>query len=286
MWPSDHMQGTPLQRPAEYGERRFLTDEEYAERAKRLNKQEQQYEEELKKDQIGMGHWTEIGEAQRLTSLIVKPKDGQLPELTKAGKEKSETMRSSWQDIEFDGVEDFDTWDRCITRGIPASMFPFMYNNGFEIRQAPGYVAIRMEMIHETRIVPIGGKKLDEGLDQWIGHSRGHWEGNTLVVVTENFNGKVPMLNVGTIGAPQGNNIPTSKDLKVIERFTPVAEGVMNYEIRVEDPLMKEPWVAAYAWKRDNDYEIFEYACHEDNKTIRDYINAFQAEEVAQEGSE
>ncbi|MFN2124838.1 MAG: hypothetical protein ACK2UP_15170, partial [Candidatus Promineifilaceae bacterium] len=103
--------------------------------------------------------------------------------MTKLGKERSAKMLSSYQDITWDSPADFDSWDRCITRGMPASMFPFMYNNGIEVLQAPGYVVIRLEMVHEARIIPLDGRPpLSNKILQWMGSSRGHWEGNTLVI--------------------------------------------------------------------------------------------------------
>ena len=103
---------------------------------------------------MGIGHWAEMGEPNRLTSLIMEPANGRVPPLTAEGERRSATMTSSWSDIPFDKVADFNALDRCITRGMPASMFPFMYNSGIEIMQAPGYVVIRLELVHETRIVP------------------------------------------------------------------------------------------------------------------------------------
>ena len=91
----------------------------------------------------------------------------------------------------FDSPDDFDSWDRCITRGMPVSMLPRNYNNGIRIMQSPGYVLIVLEMAHEVRIIPTDGRPaLDKSIKEWLGESRGHWEGNTLVVETTNFNGK------------------------------------------------------------------------------------------------
>ncbi len=179
-------------------------------------------------------------------------------------------MTSSWSGLPFDSVEDFNALDRCITRGLPASMFPFMYNSGIQIIQAPGLVVVRLELIHETRIIPVDGRPaLPSEIKLWMGESRGHWEGNTLVVETTNFNAKSPMTIVG----PRGTPYPTSESLRLVERFTRSDEDTIDYEISVEDPVvLTQPWKAAYPWKRNQDYGIFEYACHEDNHTIRDYI--------------
>ena len=239
-WPIRHMTLTPLERPVELGTRAYLTDEEFAERAAAIEARNTRYEQETSSNQMGMGHWAEAGQVpQRQASLIVDPPNGRLPALTAAGRAKSATMGSSWQDIPFDTLEDFDSWDRCITRGLPASMFPMQYNNGIEIWQTPGYVVIRLEMIHEVRIVPLDGRPpLADDIKLWMGDSRGRWEGNTLVVETTNFNGQTPMVNVVTPGAPPGNNIPTSESMRLIERFTRVDEDTIEYEITTHDPEM------------------------------------------------
>lgn len=267
MWPIDHVNQTPVQRPERYGERRYLTDDEYAERAERLADMADRYEEENAGDRIGMGHWVESGDPNRLTSLIFEPADGRVPPLTEAGRAEAATMTSSWDDMQFDSIDDFNALERCITRGMPASMFPFMYNSGIEIMQAPGYVVIRLELIHETRIIPTDGRPpLSPAIRQWLGESRGRWEGDTLVVETTNFNGESPMLIVG----PGGTKIPTSEELKVVERFTRTAPDTIDYEIHVEDPVvLTAPWTAGFPWKLDPEYEFFEYACHEDNEQLR-----------------
>jgi len=279
MWPLDYINGTPVQRPPEFGERRYLTDEEYAERVARLAALNARYEQEIATNRMDMGHWSEMGQPNRLTSLIVEPSNGRVPPLTEAGRTKAAGMTSSWSDIPFDDIGDFNALDRCITRGLPASMFPFMYNSGIAIIQAPGYVVIRLELIHETRIVPLDGRPpLAPEIRQWMGDSRGRFEGDTLVVETTNFNGETPMLIVG----PGGNTIPTSTSLRIVERLTRVADDTIEYELEVEDPeMLTGPWKAAFPWKRNAEYRIFEYACHEGNTLIPSLINATRAERAA-----
>jgi hypothetical protein len=158
-------------------------------------------------------------------------------------------------------------------------MFPFNYNNGIEIHQAPGYVVIRLEMIHEARIVPIDGRrKLDPAIKQWMGESRGHWEGNTLVVETTNFNGIGGMTNVGIPGSPRGNT-PTSEQMKITERFERVDDDTIQYSMTVEDPeVLTQSWTARYPMQRDDSYQFFEYACTEDNTAIRNFIETSRYE--------
>lgn len=270
MWPIDKLNGTPVQRPESFGERRFLTDEEFAQRSGRLSALNARYDEEIATNKMGIGHWAEMGQPNRLTSLIVEPANGRVPALTAEGERRSATMTSSWSSIPFDKVSDFNPLDRCITRGLPASMFPFMYNSGIEILQAPGYVIIRLELIHETRIVPLDGRPpLAPDIRQWLGASRGRFEGDTLVIETTNFNGESPMLIVG----PGGKPLPTSRELKIVERLTRVDENTIDYEIATYDPVvLTTPWKAAFPIERDPDYRFFEYACHEDNSAIRNFI--------------
>jgi hypothetical protein len=276
MWPIDKLNGTPLQRPESFGERRFLTDEEFAERAERLAGLNARYDDEIKNNKMGIGHWAEMGQPNRLTSLIVEPANGRLPPLTPEGERRSATMTSSWSNIPFDKVSDFNPLDRCITRGLPASMFPFMYNSGIEIVQSPGYVVIRLELVHETRIIPVDGRpQLSPAIRLWLGESRGRWEGDTLVIETTNFNGESPMTIVG----PGGKPIPTSADLRLVERLTRVAADRIDYELTVEDPIvLTQPWKAAFPLQLDPQYRFFEYACHEDNSAVRNFIETSRYE--------
>jgi hypothetical protein len=276
MWPIDKLNGTPLQRPESFGERRVLTDEEFAERSQRLAGLNARYDDEIRNNKMGIGHWAEMGEPNRLASLISEPANGRLPPLTPEGERKSATMTSSWSNIPFDKVADFNPLDRCISRGLPASMFPFMYNSGIEIMQAPGYVVIRLELIHETRIVPVDGRApLATEVRQWLGGSRGRWDGDTLVIETRNFNGESPMTIVG----PGGKPIPTSERLHIVERLTRADADTIEYEIAVEDPVMlAAPWKAAFPLELDARYRFFEYACHEDNSAIRNFIETSRYE--------
>jgi hypothetical protein len=294
MWPIINLISTPFQRPLnedgtpKYGDRRFLTDEEYAETQARLAARDERYRQEIQSNKMGMGHWAEAShnnDAARLTSLIVDPPNGRFPELTERGKELASKMSSSWSKTVFDQPTDFDTWDRCITRGLPPSMFPFNYNNGIEIHQAPGYVVVRLEMIHEARIIPVDGRpQLDPAIKQWMGESRGRFEGNTLVVETTNFNGVGGMTNVGIPGSPRGDT-PTTTNMKIVERFTRTSDDTIEYSMSVEDPeVLTQPWAAAYPMLRDDSYQFFEYACHEDNTAVRNFIETSRYERAQAAG--
>jgi hypothetical protein len=233
-----------------------------------------------------MGHWAESSlntDAARMTSLLVYPENGRFPELTERGKELSAQMGSSWSTEQsggaFDSVADFDSWDRCITRALPPSMFPFNYNNGIQIIQAPGVVVVRLEMIHEARVIPVDGRPaLSSKIKNWMGESRGHWDGDVLVVETTNFNGKTGQTNVGIPGSPR-QDTPATPSMRITERFERVTDDVINYSMTVEDPeVLTSHWTARYPMVRDPEYQFFEYACHEDNTAVRNFIETSRYE--------
>src|SRR5690606_2939931 len=277
-----HLFATPLQRNPEYGDRRLLTDEEYERAQGVLKSRDERYYEEIESGRLGMGHWAESTVRTgptRLTSLISYPENGRLPELTARGEELVPQFRSDDTRDVFDSPLDFDAWDRCITRGLPSSMLPYNYNNGVQIMQAPGYVIINLEMIHESRIVPVDGRPpLDSDIKQWLGESRGYWDGATLVVETTNFNGKVGMVIVGIPGGRRGDT-PTTTGLKITERFTRVSDDQIDYEMTVEDlEVMTDKWTVSYPMYLDPEYKFFEYACHEGNTAVRNFIEASRFE--------
>ncbi|MCB5425873.1 hypothetical protein H0274_11435 [Altererythrobacter sp. CC-YST694] len=282
-WPIDHLNGrTPLERDPKYGNRVFLTDQEFAERDEAVQALSKRYENEEASGTMGIGHWAEVASANRRTSWIIDPPNGRLPPYTEEGKRRSAEMRSTWAPNQpFEWVSDFDSWDRCITRGLPASMFPFMYNNGMRIFQAPGLVALQMEMVHETRMIYTDGRKpIPVQIQNWLGESRGHWEnGNTLVVETTNFKPGPSATNIGTTGSPPTNNTPISESAKMTERFTMTGKDTIVYEVTLDDPVVfTKPWTARLDWQRDDGFGIFEYACHEGNVQVRNYINASRAQ--------
>jgi hypothetical protein len=222
---------------------------------------------------------------ERQTSMIVEPANGKLPEFTAEGKRRSALMKSSWSlsptEVQtWDSPEDFDSWDRCITRGMPSSMMPYRYNNGIEIFQAPDMVVISLEMIHEDRIVYTDGRApLTAVHKHYMGEPRGRWDGNTLVVTTTNYKEGPSGTNIGVFGSPAGNRFPVSDQMKTTERFTRLNDNTILYEMKVEDPVvMVQPYTVRYPLRLNNSYEWWEYNCHEGNRTIRDYINSSRAE--------
>ena len=167
-----------------------------------------------------------------------------------------------------DSYDDRSLWDRCITRTLPNVIFPTLYNNNIRIVQSPGYVAITHEMIHDTRVVPLDGRApLSPAVRQYLGDSRGRWEGSTLVVEVTNFTGKT---------AYRG----TSDRLRLIEKYTRVAPDRMRYEVTIDDPrTFVRPWTAALNLTAQS--EIFEYACHEGNYAMKHILSGARADDAA-----
>jgi hypothetical protein len=222
---------------------------------------------------------------QRQLSLIMDPPNGQLPALTPEGKKRALAMRSGWslpgESPSYDGPQDFDSWDRCTTRGMPSSMMPYRYNGGFRIWQAPGVVTFELEMIHDARVIFTDGRApLKSPHKQLMGESRGRWEGNTLVVETTNYRGgHAPMINLAVVGSPAGNRFPHSDQMKTTERITRLNNDYWLYEIKTEDPvILTGPFTVRYPMKNDPNYEWWEYACHEGNTIVPNYTNTSRHE--------
>jgi hypothetical protein len=218
------------------------------------------------------------------TSLIVDPPDGRIPALTPEALNRlhqREAARSHRG--EGDSWEDRNSWERCITRTLPLGMLS-TYNSNYQILQTPEYVAILVEMIHESRIIPLDGRPhLRSGLLQWLGDSRGHWEGDTLVVETTNF---VPKLDGGTILPSHPNIVFTHRGsgetLTLVERFTRVDAHTINYQFTLVDPkTYTKPWTASVPMRNDGTPKtIFEYACHEGNVAMPNLLRSARANEA------
>jgi hypothetical protein len=287
VWPGTDMVGTPLQRPRNFGTRNTLTEDEYAQRQSRAQNQSNIDSQETVNDVTrcdpnrgGLGntpttcsngvsigpplYWDDRGKPNHQASLIVDPADGQIPPLTpeaqKLAAERAAARRARVCSTQAGGChdswEDESLWDQCITRGAVGSIVPNTYNQGNQILQAPGYVILRNEMIHETRIIPIDGRPhVSSGIRTWMGDSRGHWEGSALVVETTNFNGR------DVIGGQ-----PVSANLRLLERFTRLDANTLEYRLTVEDPATwTRPWTISFPLRRDASYVLYEYACHEGN---------------------
>src|SRR4029453_4886271 len=213
----------------------------------------------------------------RQTSLIVDPADGRQPAITPtAEKRRAPRDRGTFGDGPFDTPEDFTLYDRCITRGIVGSVLPVIYGNGNRILQTPGQVVITYEMIHDTRIIPLDGRPhLGRNIGQYLGDSRGHWEGNTLVVETTNLTDRT------SIGA-NGNGLRHSAELKLIERFTRTEPDVIRYEVTMEDPkTYARPWRISLPLTSPSGFYLLPYECHEGNHAIFNALSAERAEDQA-----
>jgi hypothetical protein len=220
----------------------------------------------------GPPHWYEYLEAVNSRPWFVsEPADGKLPQLTEQGKERAQALVRGFAKRDApDTYTDMGLYDRCITLGLPSSMMPMIYGNAYDITQAPGYVAIRYEMVHETRVIPLGDSpRVPSEIDFWMGDARGHWEGDTLVVETT---------NIREAAAYRG----ASENLKIIERFTPIDESTLSWEVRFEDPATwAAPWAMEMPLKRNAEATPFEYACHEGNLGLRNILSAARAAERA-----
>src|SRR5207253_8557481 len=178
-----------MQRPKVFGNRVWLTDEEFQRRLTAAERSDASFSAEgtgvNTPGTQGLSDFIKNSSLGHRTSLIVSPADGQLPPLTPQAEALYKKGRSGWVPGQnYDWVDDFDSWDRCVSRGFPASMYPFRYNNGIRIFQAPGYVIIHLEMLG-TRVIPLDNNhQWPANVEAWMGHSRGHWEGKTLVIET------------------------------------------------------------------------------------------------------
>ncbi len=278
VWPGTSMFQTPLERDLKLGTRAILNDEEFAQRITQATA----YKNNLEGDSAparaprGAG-WADYGKPNRQASLVVDPPDGRIPPLTpEAQKREANRLarrRQIWDSP--DTWEDLATWDRCITLGVVGGVLPLFYNSGNQILQAPGIVVFRNEMIHEARVIPLDGTPhAGPHIRQYMGDSVGHWEGNSLVVETTNFNGRVAIENNGTL--------PTEA-LRTVERFTRVDRDTLNYQITIDDPkTWTKPWTIAFPLRHDPDYQqINEYACHEGNISMYDSLSGARAREAA-----
>lgn len=270
----------PMQRAVSLGNRAELTDAELAQREQQSQKQAAADSEEVASPSGDVtinppSYWQERGQPDRQASLVIDPPNGRIPPLTPEGQAALHALRgglgpgSHFPD-KVDSWEDFDIYSRCITRGMVSSMLPTLYNFGNEILQAPGYVIIRNEMIHETRVIPLDGRPhVGKGIVSYMGDSRGHWDGNTLVVETTNLK------------AQPGAGGGLFSDAAVLtERFTRISPTQLSYYLTVNDPkTWTKPWTLHMPYKLDPSYKIYEYACHEGNYMMLDALSAAREKE-------
>ena len=282
---TDNSIGVPLERPEQFGTRVTLTDEEYAARVSANDVQVAKDEDPLPESEFAEDsaasnaprHWLErAAKPSRATSLIVDPPNGRIPALTPEGEQRVAARRAERRRGSPSSYTDFSNYDRCISRGVAASVLPAIYGNGTKIVQAPGYVVIQNEMIHESRVIPLDGRPhVGAGVREWMGDSRGHFEGDTLVIETTNLNQRT---GVGGFG----NGAVQSADAKLVERLTRVDAGTVRYELTVNDPtIYVQPWTLRLNLDAKPGYEIYEYACHEGNYGLANMLSGARARKSA-----
>ena len=268
-WGEPDLQGTwstagelsvPFERQATYGDRQFLTDEEFEQRLKQADR-----------TFAGQGtdppsHWIERSVASRRTSFVIDPPNGRLPAMTAEGKQRLANTPRPFRDGPFNGPEEMSLWERCITRGgMPGEIFPTVYNATTRIVQGPGYVAFTYEMIHDTRVIPTDGRpRLGGAVRQYFGDSRGRWDGDTLVVEVTNFGSKAPYRG-------------SSEGLRLVERFSRLEGNVVRYRVTVDDPRTWERQWTAELDMREQQTDLFEYACHEGNHAMFNMLTISRA---------
>jgi hypothetical protein len=266
---------TPLERPADLAGKAVLTEQEAADYVKRqLHQVNSDRRDGGAQTDVGRSYnefWRDRGNnlvADRRTSLIVDPADGKIPALTPEAQKRADTTRAWMQEHSTDGPEGRSQAERCLawtTAGPP--MLPGPYNNDMQIVQGPGYVVILNEMIHDARVIPLDGRPhVSSGIREWMGDSRGRWEGGTLVVDTTNFSSEYSFRGSDT-------------NLHLTERFTRVSPELIQYEFTVDDPTaFTKAWTARIPLNKTTE-RVFEYACHEGNYALTDILAGARAAE-------
>lgn len=263
---------TPLERPEDLAGKAVFTPEEFATRNAEVA--EASSLDNRPRNETGAYNefWMERGVLNLRTSLVIDPPDGKLPELTPTETERRADLAADRSAHSTDSYENRSAYDRCISRGLPGSMMPGFYNHNYQIFQTPDHVVVLVEMIHDARIIPLDRRPhLDTDIKQWLGDSRGWWEGDTLVVETRSLTSKAGDRTVTTFGS--------GRETTVIERFTRTSVDAIDYEISVTDPTeYSASWTAAIPMTALGG-QIYEYACHEGNYAIGNILSGARAEE-------
>ncbi len=278
--------GTPFEQPKEFAGRR-VSDVSAKELADLMKKRQ---EEALERapffggDPEGkIGNSAEFRDIYEVTRgsrawFVTDPPDGKIPAVLPEAKARVQDAGrgGSFGSGPFNGPEDFSLWERCITRGLPGSMLPGGYGNSYQIVQSPGFVAIRYEMVHETRVIPIDARPhLGKSLRFDMGNARGHWEGDTLVVETTNFKQRSAYRNAN------------AETLRLVERFRRTSADQVEWSVTVDDSsTWTKPWTFAMPLTRNEDEAVELYECHEGNHAIFNILSASRAAERAQSGGQ
>lgn len=268
VWTSDDMRSVPTQRADSFAGRSSLTPEEFTRRA---SGDTGARDRAVNQETVLRNEWgvRTFG----YTSLVVEPADGRIPPMTPEGlSRRANRDAGTFGPGPFNDFEDFTLYDRCITRGVVGSVLPVLYGNGLRIGQTPQAVVISYEMIHDTRIIPLDGRPhIGSGLRQYLGDSRGHWEGNTLVIETTNFT------SLTSIGL-NGNGVRHSDKMRMTERLTRVDPDMIDYQITVDDPVTyTRPFTLRLTITSQPGYVLYEYSCHEGNGAVKYALSADRA---------
>jgi hypothetical protein len=280
-------QSTPLERPDEFAGRR-LEDVKGSELAAVLAKREQQVL--ARPEGVGPNQFRDVLDVTKGSRawLIVDPPDGKMPPMTPDALRRigppdasldsgiggiinqRRAGTGSFGAGPFDSFEDFTLWDRCITRGLPGAMVPYIHGNSYQIVQAPGVVAIRYEMVHDTRVIPLDGRsRLRPGVRLELGDARGRWDGDTLVVETTNFKDRSTYRNAN------------AATLRLVERFTRRAPARLEWAVTVDDrTTWTRPWTFAMPLVMNDREPVFEFACHEGNYALPNILSAWRANDL------
>jgi hypothetical protein len=266
VWTSDDMRSVQMSRAAQYGTRESLTPEEFAGRASgdEGSRDRAVNQETILRNEFGVRTFG-------YTSFVVDPPNGQMPAMTPAGKARAANRDAgTFGPGPFDTFEDFTLYDRCITRGVVGSILPVLYGNGVRIVQTPNEIVLSYEMVHDTRVIPVDGRPAaaSSGIKQYMGNSRGRWEGDTLVIETNGFTDRT------SIG-PNGNGTRHSDQMKITEWLTRIDPEMIDYRIRVEDPVTyTAPFTLRLTITSQPNYEMYEYSCHEGNGAVKYALSA------------
>jgi hypothetical protein len=264
---------TPMERPDDLAGRRLedITPEDLQKLNEKRNA-DRTRADEIRWELRSPLHWFENMNFRNSRAwMVVDPPDGRIPPLTPQARQRAAARAEARKSRgEADSYEDRSLFDRCISRGIPGSMMPSIYGNYYDITQGPGFVAIRYEMINETRVIPLSdAPHVSSSIRSYMGDARGHFEGETLVVETTNMLDRIAFRGA-------------SQRLKIVERFTPVAPGAVEWAVTLDDPdTWTKPWTFAMRLTQAAASEPpFEYACHEGNYAMFNLLSIARAEEA------
>jgi len=283
VWANDSI--TPLQRPTAWASKTTLTDAE-VEQLRTVSRQLEESGDALFGDELVLdalegklkpsshdtqtgnynGFWLPSRDVDHRTSLITDPANGRIPPETPEATARRAALAEQRRLHPADGPESRGLSERCITFGIPR--FQAAYSSVYQIVQGPTDVVFNMETIHDARVIPTDGRQhLPESMRQWLGNSRGRWDGDTLVVETQGF-------------SPKSNMLGSSSGLRLVERFTRVAEDTLQYDATLNDPATwTRPWTARILFKRTKD-PLIEYACHEGNHGMTGILSGARKQEA------